>query len=396
MSGLAAELLLPVADIGAPEAVLSAVLRAGFRPEHFLAVLSAKEKGVVTAACLGAAAGACALPLRVAVVSRDKALQKQLVASAGIPAAKVLFVGSPSGLAASAVVGEPFRPVVVKPLRGVACGATEIITSMEALDRYTAAWAATDGEILVEERVDFAEEWHLDGVVRDGRLEFLSVGRYVTPCLDVTRGFATQLFVFDPERSADRYRLARTFSAATLDALGLRDGVFHLEAFYRPEKEELWFGECAARPGGGGIPDVVRHKFGVDLAGRGLDAVLARPPALLGAPIAGAVGKVSLPALPGAVTAAPTTDELLALPQVVDGQINVSVGSWMADMRRENRPHGGLAVLAADDEPALLRRMAEVVEWFARRTRIRTDTERETTLLAQGAALGCGFTGVSG
>jgi hypothetical protein len=389
------ERVLLVADFSSPELVLAALTRAGIAVNGVTAVLSAKEAGLVTSACLASVLGARAVPWQTAVVSRDKALQKARVRMAGIACAPVRFTGTLHELAAySTTLSADFEPGVVKPAHGVATGSTRAIGSATELAHFAqeqlAADVPADTAFVLESRVYFDEEWHLDGVVRGGALDFLSVGRYFEPRLNVSYGAVSAAYLLDPHRHGDRYALARPFAQAALEALGIRDGVFHLEAFHRDGT--LTFGECAVRPGGNGVLDVIALKYQVDLAGLGVDAILDRPASTAGPARAGAVGYTTLPSLPGVVVEAPSTVELLAQPGVRGGWAAAVPGLTLPDMRTQNRPFGGLAVLTADDEDALTDRVRALVRWYAERTRLCTE-QGTASLLSLGTSLNCAFVG---
>lgn len=386
---LPGEVVLPVADFGSVEAVTTAVGRAGVPWSSIGAVLSAKEAGLVPAALLGAAAGARAPRLDVAVESRDKSLQKARVRRAGLPTAEVRQVATVAELrrtAAAAPAG--WFPVLVKPAHGVASASTFAAASAAELHRrvgqLSEAGVADDVCFVVEERVDFDAEWHLDGVVREGRVEFLSAGRYLQPRLATAAGAAGAEHLLDRERHWESYALADPFAQEVLSALGVDAGVFHLEAFHRDR--ELIFGECAVRPGGNGICQVVAAKYDVDLVAAGVDAVLGRPRSQTPRSRPEAVGYTTLPSLPGVVTAAPTTSELLQRPGVRSGDVKAEPGREMPDMRRENRPFGGLAVLEAPDEELLVQRIDDLIGWYAKSTIL-----GDRSLLAVGAELDCAF-----
>ncbi|GAA2974762.1 hypothetical protein [Actinokineospora diospyrosa] len=391
---LPGETLVEVADHANADELLGALARAGVPLTDIGCVLSAKETGVVAAALLGAALGVAALPVDTAVACRDKVVQKQRVRAAGIPTATVRAV---AGLAEFAHLDLPgFTGGVLKPTSGVACQATRLVTGAPAV-RETAAALLADGvtgQFVLEDLVSFDEEWFVDGVVGDGVLRFASVGRYVAPPLAVTGGGLPQKYVFDPDAHADRYALALATTRPALAALGLRDGVFHMELFH--SAGTVSFGECAARPGGGAAIELVANKFGVDLVGLAVDAVLGAPTAPPPTPQPGIFGKTALPVVPGYVESAPGVDELLALPGAVAAHTATLPGATMPDLRQANRDHGGWLILRADDEPTLRARMAHAVDWTARATTTRTAAGQVRTLLDAGADLGLAFAGGAG
>lgn len=398
---LPGETILHVADYTSPELVLNALACSEAASRRIRAVLSSKEAGVVNAACLGAALGAHAVPVGAATTSREKSLQKFAVSQAGLACASVRYRGDAAGLRSLLDErAEEFRPAVVKPVNGVACTGTRIVRTRAELESHV----RDSGEfaegvystVLVEDFIEIEQEWLVDGVMRGGAVEFLSLSRYVRPCVDVQHGFVNQIYTLDRERNPGEYALAVPFAERALKAVGIDKGVFHLEVYRAQGKEGLYFGECAVRTAGSGVPDVLRKKYGVNLLGIHVDVVLGLPSQEKPVRFAGAAGKTTLPSVAGTVVEAPDTAELRALSDVFQGSVALRVGEPAHDMREENREFGGIAMLATGDEASLVRRMREIVAWFSERVVIETPDGHCATLLELGRREGLGFALESG
>lgn len=157
-------------------------------------------------------------------------------------------------------------PVIVKPSMGAGTQYMTIVRN----PREAAAWrAATGAPDLahvpgnawhVERCIDVNAEWHCDGVVSGGRVRFASVARYLDPVLHcVGRVFGSRIRL----PGTSEWDLIIDLHARAVRAFRLQDAVTHLEILGSGGR--LYFGEMAARVGGGPIADMVRESWGVDL-----------------------------------------------------------------------------------------------------------------------------------
>ncbi|WP_027343891.1 ATP-grasp domain-containing protein [Hamadaea tsunoensis] len=279
--------------------------------------------------------------MQEAIGFTDKAIMKRRVSAAGIPTAqhRVIRTVEEIHTAASELGG---YPVVVKPLLGFGSTNTHVVRSfgelqamgervfrhrVEATEMFRAEPAfkpvAEQGLILVEEYVDIAVEYHCEGFWADGRPIYQIPGQYNVPAL---RGMGGTLgsVLLDPDTGAGA-TVARIAEAAA-QALGIVDGWTHAEV-YRDTAGRWWFGEIAARPGGGGIQPTLLHAYGIDV------------PAMIGRYAAGQPTVVSIDRRPGVfgwggpfvppgrVTQIARRESLLRYPGVLDATVVSSVGS---------------------------------------------------------------------
>ncbi|RPE29099.1 hypothetical protein [Kitasatospora cineracea] len=336
------------------------------------AVVSVQEHGMVPAALLGRLLGARAIDPRVALRCRDKALQKAAWRAAGIPTADWAVVpdagrGSVARAAAAAGVAAPY---VVKPTAGAATIGVAAADGPAQLDALAAALVAeseTRRRLLVEHRVP-GEEWHLDGLVRDGALAALLVSRYLVPLIETKRGRPAATVSLPPADHPDLYREAAELTGRALAALGHRDGVFHFEVFGGPGG--FTAGELAARPGGHMIGALAERVLGIDLWAAAVRAVTGDRPGRGGGPAdtagsgggGGSAGRVvgftDIPTLAGAVNRL-GREHVERIPGVVDVEIKIRPGEVMPAMDANSGIRIGTALVEAateqDCRDALLR-----------------------------------------
>ncbi|MFJ5880462.1 hypothetical protein [Kitasatospora cineracea] len=324
------------------------------------AVVSVQEHGMVPAALLGRLLGARAIDPQVALRCRDKALQKAAWRAAGIPTADWAVVpdagrGSVARAAAAAGVTAPY---VVKPTAGAATigvAAADGPAELDALAVELVAESETRRRLLVEHRVP-GEEWHLDGLVRDGALAALLVSRYLVPLIETKRGRPAATVSLPPADHPDLYREAAELTGRALAALGHRDGVFHFEVFGGPG--EFTAGELAARPGGHMIGALAERVLGIDLWAAAVRAVTGDRPGRDGGPAdtagpGGAGGRVvgftDIPTVAGAVNRL-GREHVERVPGVVDVEIKIRPGEVMPAMDANSGIRIGTALVEAATE----------------------------------------------
>lgn len=189
---------------------------------------------------------------------RDKVAMKEAVSAAG--AARVpRFVALDT---AADLDGLPWSGrTVVKDRQGVGASAVHVVDEPRAARSLPALLPLEPGRWEAEEFVA-GTMYHCDAVVRAGRVGLSSVSRYLSVPGAYEAGGMLGSLLLD-EDDPLRHRISG-LNTRVLSALGLRDGVTHLEVFHTPA-DDLVFCEIAARPGGGAIDRVIRLAHGVDI-----------------------------------------------------------------------------------------------------------------------------------
>jgi biotin carboxylase len=358
--------IVEVSDTAHLESVVGALVRNGLADESYLAVHSNSERGMVVSAALGRFLGARAIGWRTAIACRDKTVQKQLVNAAGVRSAhfRVLEPGDDPAARAR----ELAYPLVLKPVAGVAVEHTSVVADeaalLAALQRL--AERRGDGHAYLLEEFVAGDEWHVDGAVSGGRLTFVSVGRYADPCIEFPRRGIMREFIFDPKRDEPAYRRAGALLERVLPALGLRDGVFHLEAFDPDGEGDLVFGECAARTGGGLLRRGVEEKHGVNLAALSLEVACGLELDSLRRQGNGCreAGIAYLTGPPGRLRSWPSREAILSRPGVADALVSAHEGMEVRPLPRSTRERQAEVLILADDRERLMRSLIGTEEWF--------------------------------
>ncbi|GAA2139256.1 hypothetical protein GCM10009760_21270 [Kitasatospora kazusensis] len=359
--------VLRVDDQNDLEAVLAALHRAGLGNRAFDAVLTNDEWSLVTAGALARLLGCRGIDPTVALHFRDKYLQKERVRAAGVRTARSTVIEDIYEVDAEAM---RFERAVLKPVAGAGTARTSLIGGAADLRNRSEEYRAQriHGRTFVLEEFVPGDEWVVDGVVVDGRVVFTAVGRYLVPCLDVVdRRLPLSMWLFDPGTEAWAYELAGPLVQSAISALGLRDGVFHLELFHDPETGEVTFSECAARRGGGLTHEEVDCKFGVDLGEAALLCALGRDTRITPVVRPGVVGCSYVSTRPGTLVDSPSVAEVLAQANVEYVSVDQPFGTEFPEAYGTTSQKFGALLLLTDGEDEFATRTEELRDWFADR-----------------------------
>jgi biotin carboxylase len=193
---------------------------------------------------------------------RDKARMKSVLSAAGVPCARHRLVADAGeAFAFAATVG---FPLVAKPPAGAGAQATYRLDDGDALRSWLAAVPPRpDAPGLLEEFL-VGEEHTFDSVQVGGTTVWASVSDYLPPPLDALRNPWIQWTVLLPRELDDpRYAAIREIGPAAVRALGVRDGLTHMEWFRRPDGS-VAVSEVGARPPGAQLSSMLGYVHDVD------------------------------------------------------------------------------------------------------------------------------------
>jgi hypothetical protein len=228
----------------------------------FNAVIEMSEWGLETAAQIRARYGVPGMLPAPTLAVRDKVTMKAAVDRAGLTVPRFLPVNDAAGVEAAAA--ELGFPLFAKPRRLAASRGVRPLLCPAALEG-AAGLDWTDYEI--EEYVP-GPIYHVDGLVRGGRLLICVPSRYVGTCYGFSCG---EPLGSVREDAPDRVAAICEFTVRAVVALGIDDSAFHLELIVsdgstgRRPSGELVFLEMGARVGGGAIPFLFREVYGLNL-----------------------------------------------------------------------------------------------------------------------------------
>lgn len=354
-----------VDDQSCAESVLAALARRPDLRERVSFVQTTDERALVCAAVVAKALGVDGPDADTMLRFRDKSIQKHTVREAGIRVARAVVIEDIHTVDPSEV--ELFDRSVLKPVAGAGTALTMVIDGHDDLVAAIAkarATATRQRTFILEEFVS-GSELTADGVVVDGEVRFFALGEYDEPCLaGVIANRCVDTRKLDPETDAELYARVAPTVRGSLGALGLRNGVFHLELFLDDSTGDVWFSECAARRGGGLTHEEVSHKFSISLGDAALALAAGLPPDLGVSIRPGFVGAAFLPMRDGILLGSPSAEDLLEQPNVEYARVELPIGFHMQAAIEDTIARIGQVLVRADTLEDLLTSMADAIAWF--------------------------------
>lgn len=196
--------------------------------------------------------------VKAAELFRDKARMKDALRAAGLPVARHKLVTSVDD--ARAFAKEVGFPMVLKPPAGMGAKATFRVGSEEELLRAVQGIAPP---VLAEEFLR-GREFSMETITVGGVPKTSSFSQYLPSCLEVVETPWIQWTCLLPrELDEPCYEKARKMGFAAIKALGLDDGMTHMEWFERADGS-LAIGEIAQRPPGANISLMTGIAHGID------------------------------------------------------------------------------------------------------------------------------------
>lgn len=301
----------------------------------------------------------------VALHYRDKLLMKQVLRANGLPVTDFADVSNLLELVQFAeTVG---FPILIKPRLLAASQGLEVVGDMQELYAFGQSGFGTSVEaqknLIAESLVDFQTEYHIDGIVIEGQLQFLWPSRYVgqTSDFETTALFGSVMLGPENPRTAVLCDLV----SDVIKALPrLENSAFHAEVFETGDGGFL-VNEIAARTGGFRINGQIEAGFGV-----WLNREWARMQAGLPAEISTGLDRTSKPdQLAGYVLLRPEIGVIIKMPEtcpfefIHDYRTDATVGQRI---ERGNASTSQLAsaVVTGDTEDQVQDRLEQVHAWF--------------------------------
>jgi len=194
---------------------------------------------------------------------RDKARMKTVLAKAGLPCARHRLATHPED--AFAFAQEVGYPLILKPPAGAGARATYRCDDEKTLGECVSAMRPSPQQPVLVEEFMTGEEHSFDSVVLGGKIAWYSVNDYYPSPIEVLRHPWIQWCVVSP-REVDRPRYAAIREAAgpALSALGLENGLSHMEWFLRPDGR-IAISEVGARPPGAQFATLISYAHDFDL-----------------------------------------------------------------------------------------------------------------------------------
>lgn len=194
---------------------------------------------------------------------RDKDRMKAVLREAGLPVARSRRITSNGEL--QRFVGEVGLPIVVKPLEGLGSRATFRVQDAASLQRALAQLNASESNPWQAEEFITGEEYTFEAITLGGQVRWWSGTRYYPGPLQVLENPWIQYAVLLPRVEDSPQHLAfKPLHDRAIAALGLKDGITHMEWFRRKDGSPV-ISEVAARPPGVHIMPMMSHAHNTDM-----------------------------------------------------------------------------------------------------------------------------------
>ncbi len=202
-------------------------------------------------------------PPEIADLFRDKARMKTALKAAGLPVARNRLIHSESD--ARSFAREAGFPIVLKPPAGMGARSTWRVNTVDELVRGVEGFGASEARPILGEEFLKGREFSFEMITIEGVPQLESISHYLPSCLEALENPWIQWCCMLPrEIEGCEYDAARELARAAVKALGLTDGMTHMEWFQRPDGS-LVIGEIAQRPPGANISTMTGLAHGVDL-----------------------------------------------------------------------------------------------------------------------------------
>ncbi len=200
---------------------------------------------------------------RTAELFREKARMKDALRAAGLPVARhALLASEEDGRAFATEVG---FPMVLKPPAGMGAKATFRVSSSEELVRALVGMRVSKASPMLAEEFLRGREFSFETLTVAGKPRVWSISHYLPGCLEVLENPWIQWTCLLPrDIEGPEYEGARKMGFAAIEALGLDNGMTHMEWFQRPDGT-LAIGEIAQRPPGANISRMTGLAHDVDV-----------------------------------------------------------------------------------------------------------------------------------
>ncbi len=224
-------------------------------------VLANWEPLVIVAARLRERLGLGGMSVDTVRGFRDKQLMKDRVAAAGLRVPRARRVRSVQDVwSALEVTG---YPAIIKPISGAGSADTYKVESAGDMARILPHMRHV-AEAICEEFIE-GEEYTYDTVAIDGVPVYESVTRYVPSALEMrSNEWISPIMLSVRDLDQPHIRPGIELGRSVLRALGMGDGMTHMEWFLKPDGEVV-FGEIACRPGGACVVDLMNYTSDIDL-----------------------------------------------------------------------------------------------------------------------------------
>lgn len=229
-----------------------------FAHYRFHTIIAISERDVLRASYLRQHLGLKGQLPESAIHFRDKIIMKEIaqVHHLAVPRFKSLH----SNLDLITFVEQHGYPVIIKPIDGAGSQNIQVIDNHLSLDKILERGILHSTEV---ETFISGDMYHVDGLVTEGEVAFISVSKYASGCLAYQSGGYNASYLIS--RDNPMFERLVDFTTRLLHALETpQHTAFHTELFHTA-KDEIFLCEIASRTGGGRLDAYLEEAYGIHL-----------------------------------------------------------------------------------------------------------------------------------
>lgn len=234
--------------------------------EKFDLLIALSEKDILRVAKLRELLGIQGQNYFSALLYRDKYIMKQFAKIIGLNVPEFSTFSEPCELMEK--VSKIGFPILIKPLSKSGSEGVQVLKNKEEYDAYLekkSLW----GENYDVEQFILGDMYHVDGIVENNKLKFVSVSKYwnslgkSTTLMESTQNTTITFADFTINKSDWEFLLLKGETKKFVEKSNFNNGTIHAE-FISSEKDKTpYFIEIASRTGGLMISDTIEKKYGI-------------------------------------------------------------------------------------------------------------------------------------
>lgn len=234
--------------------------------EKFDLLIALSEKDILRVAKLRELLGIQGQNYFSALLYRDKYIMKQFAKIIGLNVPEFSTFSEPCELMEK--VSKIGFPILIKPLSKSGSEGVQVLKNKEEYDDYLEKknlW----GENYDVEQFILGDMYHVDGIVENNKLKFVSVSKYwnslgkSTTLMESTQNTTITFADFTINKSDWEFLLLKGETKKFVEKSNFNNGTIHAEFIISEKDKTPYFIEIASRTGGLMISDTIEKKYGI-------------------------------------------------------------------------------------------------------------------------------------
>ena len=234
--------------------------------EKFDLLIALSEKDILRVAKLRELLGIQGQNYFSALLYRDKYIMKQFAKIIGLNVPEFSTFSETCELMEK--VSKIGFPILIKPLSKSGSEGVQVLKNKEEYDDYLekkSLW----GENYDVEQFILGDMYHVDGIVENNKLKFVSVSKYwnslgkSTTLMESTQNTTITFADFTINKSDWEFLLLKGETKKFVEKSNFNNGTIHAEFIISEKDKTPYFIEIASRTGGLMISDTIEKKYGI-------------------------------------------------------------------------------------------------------------------------------------